>query len=100
MVPGNTLPNNVNAWYTWFVPTGATPGQAYNGISYSKVSSAQTEVAATEQFYSYVVNYTGGTNIPNGYYRVYTTFQDTTFYLQTQGTPWYFRGGNTRINVQ
>ena len=99
-VPAGTLPAATNGWYTWFVPTGATPGQAYTSISMSRNIATQTEIAATEQFYSYVVNYTGGTNIPNGYYRVYTSYDDTSLRPAQGNVPWYFRGGNTRINVQ
>ena len=107
IVPPGTLPgNNTNGWYTWFVPTGATPGQAYTAIYMSRnivqppLQPGQGEIAATEQFYSYVVNYTGGTNIPNGYYRVYTSFDDQALRPAQGNIPWYFRGGNTRINVQ
>lgn len=103
-VPAGTLPATTNGWYTWFVPTGATPGQAYTTIYMSRTITGATpgqgQIAATEQFYSYVVNYTGGTNIPNGYYRVYTSFDDQALRPAQGNAPWYFRGGNTRINVQ
>lgn len=103
VVTGTTLPvaggQSAQAWYTWFVPTGATPGQAYTSISMSRSSTQQQQIAATQNFYSRVVNYTGSTNIPAGYYRVYTSYSQNGLRPRLNGQNFYFRGGNGRINV-
>lgn len=103
VVSGNTLPvvngQSAQAWYTWLVPTGATPSQAYTAISMSRLPATQTEITATLNIYSFVVNYTGSTNIPAGYYRVYTSYANTGLRPRLNGTNLYFRGGNTRVNV-
>ena len=33
-IPSSTVPPGEQAWYTWFVPTGATNGQQYQTIKY------------------------------------------------------------------
>jgi hypothetical protein len=103
IVSGNTLPvtggQSPQAWYTWFVPTGATPGQAYTAISLSRNSNTQQEIASTLNFYNRVVNYTGSTNIPAGYYRVYTSYSQNGLRPRLNGQNFYFRGGNNRVNL-
>jgi hypothetical protein len=103
VVTATTLPvaggQSPQAWYTWFVPTGATPGQAYTAISMSRNPTQQQEIAATQNFYSRIVNYTGGTNIPAGVYRVYTSYSNNALRPRLNGQNFYFRGGNGRINV-
>lgn len=103
VVSGNTLPvtggQSPQAWYTWFVPTGATPGQAYTAISISRNPNTQQEIAATLNFYNRVVHYTGSTNIPAGYYRVYTSYSQNGLRPRLNGQNFYFRGGNTRVNL-
>jgi len=103
IVSGNTLPvtggQSPQAWYTWFVPTGATPGQAYTSLSISRNPTAQQEIATTLNFYNRVVNYSGSTNIPAGYYRVYTSYSQNGLRPRLNGQNFYFRGGNNRINL-
>jgi hypothetical protein len=103
VVSASTLPvtggQSPQAWYTWFVPTGATPGQAYTAISISRNPIAQQEIATTLNFYNRVVNYTGSTNIPAGYYRVYTSYSQNGLRPRLNGQNFYFRGGNTRVNL-
>ena len=103
VVSGNTLPvtggQSPQAWYTWFVPTGATPGQAYTAISLSRNQNTQQEIASTLNFYNRVVNYTGSTNIPAGYYRVYTSYSQNGLRPRLNGQNFYFRGGNNRVNL-
>jgi hypothetical protein len=102
-VSGNTLPvtggQSPQAWYTWFVPTGATPGQAYTALSISRSPTAQQEIATTLDFYNRVVNYSGSTNIPAGYYRVYTSYSQNGLRPRLNGQNFYFRGGNNRVNL-
>lgn len=91
---GTTTPTNVLAWYTWIVPTGATGNQRYN--TFSRVfdnASGTTTFTQRANMSSLVVNYTGGTNIPNGYYRVYSTFNNTSFRFAQNNRNIYFRGG-------
>jgi hypothetical protein len=103
VVTATTLPvaggQSPQAWYTWFVPTGATPGQAYTAISMSRNPTQQQEIATTQNFYSRVVNYTGSTNIPAGVYRVYTSYSNNALRPRLNGQNFYFRGGNGRINA-
>jgi hypothetical protein len=103
IVSGNTLPvtggQSPQAWYTWFVPTGATPGQAYTALSISRNPTTQQEIATTLNFYNRVVNYTGSTNIPAGYYRVYTSYSQNGLRPRLNGQNFYFRGGNNRVNL-
>jgi hypothetical protein len=103
IVSGNTLPvtggQSSQAWYTWFVPTGSTPGQAYTAISISRNPATQQEIASTLNFYNRVVNYTGSTNIPAGYYRVYTSYSQNGLRPRLNGQNFYFRGGNNRVNL-
>jgi hypothetical protein len=103
IVSGNTLPvtggQSPQAWYTWFVPTGSTPGQAYTAISISRNPTTQQEIATTLNFYTRVVNYTGTTNIPAGYYRVYTSYSQNGLRPRLNGQNFYFRGGNNRVNL-
>jgi hypothetical protein len=105
VVTGTTLPVSGNpplssqAWYTWFVPTGATPGQAYTSISMSRNPTLQQPIFTTQNFYSRVVNYTGSTNIPPGFYRIYTSYVNNALRPQLNGQNLYFRGGNERTNV-
>jgi len=103
IVSGNTLPvtggQSPQAWYTWFVPTGATSGQAYTALSISRNPTTQQEIATTLNFYNRVVNYSGSTNIPAGYYRVYTSYSQNGLRPRLNGQNFYFRGGNTRVNL-
>jgi hypothetical protein len=39
------------------------------------------------------VNYTGSTNIPQGVYRVYTTYNGTAFRVNNGGNNYYYQGG-------
>jgi hypothetical protein len=103
VVSGNTLPvvggQSPQAWYTWLVPTGATPGQAYTSISMSRNPTTQQQIATTVQFYNRVFHYTGSTNIPAGYYRIYTSYSQNGLRPRLNGQNFYFRGGNGLINV-
>jgi hypothetical protein len=103
VVSATTLPvtggQSPQAWYTWFVPTGSTPGQAYTAISISRNPTTQQEIASTLNFYNRVVNYTGSTNIPAGYYRVYTSYSQNGLRPRLNGQNFYFRGGNNRVNL-
>ena len=103
VVSATTLPvtggQSPQAWYTWFVPTGSTPGQAYTAISISRNPTTQQEIASTLNFYNRVVNYSGSTNIPAGYYRVYTSYSQNGLRPRLNGQNFYFRGGNTRVNL-
>jgi hypothetical protein len=84
------------AWYTWLVSTGATNGQKYSTISNNTNSNpfALTSRVMNSTYYDLVVNYTGNTGIPNGVYRVYSTYGNTDFNIQNLGFDLYFRGGN------
>jgi hypothetical protein len=42
---------------------------------------------------SLIINYSGSTNIPAGTYRMYSTYNDTSFALSTGSLPNYFQGG-------
>jgi len=103
VVSASTLPvtggQSPQAWYTWFVPTGATPGQAYTALSISRNPTTQQEIATTLNFYNRVVNYSGSTNIPAGFYRVYTSYSQNGLRPRLNGQNFYFRGGNTRVNL-
>lgn len=91
---GTTTPTNTLAWYTWIVPTGATGTQRYNTISRTFNNPTGTTLFSQRaNMASLVVNYTGGTNIPNGFYRIYSTFNNAPFRFAQNNRNIYFRGG-------
>ena len=94
-VPEDTVESP--AWYTWIIPTGATNNGIQTKIDYNSFGNPNslTTLNMDSTFYTYTFNYTGGV-IPNGVYRVYTTFADLAFYLDNGINTIYFKG-NTVI---
>jgi hypothetical protein len=82
-----------NNWVTVFVPTGATPGQKYSQIKNGTSSGAMTAKNMNTTYNSFIINYSGSTNIPAGVYRMYSTYAATDFRLSTGLLPNYFQGG-------
>jgi hypothetical protein len=85
-------------WVTVFVPTNGTPGQKYSHISNGTSAGAMISRTMTASYNSLIINYSGGTNIPIGTYRMYTTYAGTDWRLSTSLLPNYFRGG-TLVNI-
>ena len=94
-VSGGTTPTN--AWYTWYVSTGATNGQIMTQIGTNTANNpnALTARNLNSAYYNLTVSYTGGT-IPQGTYRVYTTYSGTDFRINASANNVYFKG-NTLI---
>ena len=82
-----------NAWYTWYVSTGATNGQIMTQISTNTAGSPTSVVARSlnSAIATIPVGYTGST-IPPGTYRVYTTHSDSAFRINASLNNIYFQG--------
>jgi len=79
------------AWYSWIIPINATNNLKQVQIDYSTSNpNILTTVNMESTIYNYTFTYTGAT-IPNGTYRVYTTYPGTNFRL-INSTDIYFRG--------
>jgi hypothetical protein len=94
-VPAGTTPTN--AWYTWYVSTGATNGQIMSQVGTNTAGNPNSLTARNMNsgYYNNVVNYTGST-IPPGAYRVYTTYGLFDFRINASVNNIYFKG-NTLI---
>ena len=92
-VPNTTVPNGEIAWYTWMVSTGMTNGQKYSTIKNGSTSSVGTTTTVSTTYNSFIVNYSGSTNIPAGTYRIYTTKPSAGSNIDNTGSNWYFQGG-------
>jgi hypothetical protein len=80
------------AWYTWMIPTGITNNLIQTEIELSLDNPNVFVTNKTEpKIYSLTFNYFGG-YIPNGTYRVYTTFPSLNFQLFDNQNI-YFKGG-------
>jgi hypothetical protein len=94
IVSATTTPSGVAAWYTWLVPTGATGNQRYGNFSRTfNNPTGTTIVTQRNNMSSILFNYTGGSNIPNGVYRLYSSFTNTGFRITQNNTNIFFRGG-------
>ena len=82
-------------WYTWIVSTGATNGQKMSqiGINSAGNPNALTNTNMNSTYYDLTFEYTGGTGIPNGIYRVYSTFIAPQSRLENINNI-YFKGGS------
>ena len=82
-----------NAWFTWYVSTGATNGQIMTQIATNTSGSPGALIARNlnSTIATIPVGYTGST-IPPGTYRVYTTFSNTEFKINNSLNNLYFRG--------
>ena len=87
------IPSGTFAWYTWIVPVSSTNNQKYSTIKQGTAAGSMTEKTMNSLYYNLTLEYSGGTNIPNGTYRVYTTKTDTTFRIDNAGQDLYFQGG-------
>jgi len=92
-VSNTTVPNGEIAWYTWMVSTGMTNGQKYSTIKNGSTSSVGTTTTVSTTYNSFIVNYSGSTNIPAGTYRIYTTKPSAGSNIDNTGSNWYFQGG-------
>jgi hypothetical protein len=94
-IPAGTTPTN--AWYTWYISTGATNGQIMSQVGTNTAGNPNSLTARNMNsgYYNNIVTYTGST-IPPGTYRVYTTFGATEFRINASVNNIYFKG-NTLI---
>jgi hypothetical protein len=81
------------SWVTVFVSTGATNGQKYSTVKNGTSSGGMVSRTVSPTYNSLIINYSGSTNLPAGTYRMYTTFNGTSFQLSTGFLPNYFQGG-------
>jgi hypothetical protein len=91
IVSGGTI--SEDAWYTWVIPTALTNNQKQTQISYGNQNSPYilSSVIVNSVISDFVFNYTGST-YANNFYRIYTTYPSTEFYLNNLNTDIYFRG--------
>jgi hypothetical protein len=78
---------------TIFVSTGATNGQKYSTVKNGTSPGGMTSRIMNSTYNSLIINYSGSTNIPAGTYRMYSTYNATSFQLSTSLLPNYFQGG-------
>jgi hypothetical protein len=90
-VAAGTTPTN--AWYTWYVSTGATNGQIMNQVGTNTANNPNGLISRNMNsgYYNNLVTYTGS-SIPQGVYRVYTTFGLTDFRINASANNVYFKG--------
>ena len=81
------------SWVTVFVSTGATNGQKYSTVKNGTSSGGMVARTMNTTYNSLIINYSGSTNLPAGTYRMYSTFNGTSFQLSTGFLPNYFQGG-------
>lgn len=83
-----------SAWYTWIIPVVATNNEIQTEIYLNAYGNPtqQDSVYTEPSINSYLVVYTGST-IPQGTYRVYTTFPNQIFKLNNNNNI-YFRGSD------
>ena len=81
------------SWVTVFVSTGATNGQKYSTVKNGTSSGGMVSRTMNATYNSLIINYSGSTNLPAGTYRMYSTFNGTSFQLSTGFLPNYFQGG-------
>ena len=90
-VPAGTV--NGSAWYTWIIPTSATNGgiQTIIDLGTNGTPNVLTQIFTDYSLYQHEFTYSGPT-IPNGTYRVYSSFVDPAFYINNSQNI-YFKGG-------
>jgi hypothetical protein len=94
ILSGTTTPNGVAGWYTWIIPTAATETRRYATlVTNINNPNLNTTVTQRANMSSIIFNYTGGTNIPNGVYRVYSSFTNTGSRITQNNNNIFFRGG-------
>lgn len=84
------------SWYTWLIPTVALNNEIQTEIYLNPFGNpTQQESVATEPtINSFILTYSG-TTLPQGTYRVYTTFPNQIFKLNNNNNI-YFRGSDTQ----
>lgn len=83
------------AWYTWVIADDALNGQVMEQVGINSLGNpnAMTYTQMNSIYYSMTVDYTGGVNIPNNTYRIYTSYVAP--HSRIKGTyNIYFKGGN------
>jgi hypothetical protein len=86
------------SWFTWVIPTTATNNEVITNIGVNDYGdpNSLTPVGVNSVYSNMNVQYTGST-IPQGTYKVYTTFNNTNFRLLNNNNI-YFKG-NSLINA-
>jgi hypothetical protein len=84
---------SATSWVVIFVSTAATNGQKYSTIKNGTSPGAMVSRNMNTTYNSLIVNYSGSTNMPAGTYRMYSTYNGTSFQLSTGFLPNYFQGG-------
>ena len=97
-IPKGTL--NEFGWVTILVPTSAMSNDTKRQTRiahYTKINS-QTVVNVNQTLSSYVI-YSNGTVIPEGYYRVYSTYGNSAMRIKFNNTNDVYFRGHTNINM-
>jgi hypothetical protein len=92
-IPVGAFTATSSNWITVFVSTGATNGQKYSTVKNGTSPGGMTTRIMNSTYNSLIINYSGSTNIPAGTYRMYSTYNATSFQLGTSSLPNYFQGG-------
>jgi hypothetical protein len=92
-IPVGAFTATSSNWITVFVSTGATNGQKYSTVKNGTSAGGMTARIMNSTYNSLIINYSGSTNIPAGTYRMYSTYNATSFQLSTSLLPNYFQGG-------
>lgn len=83
------------SWFTWIISTGATNGKKVNNIGINDYGNPNSMIPVNmnELYYDMSFNYTGST-IPQGHYRLYTTFGIPNMRLDNTFFNIYFKGNS------
>jgi hypothetical protein len=92
-IPVGAFTATSSNWVTVFVSTGATNGQQYSTIKNGTTAGGTVARTMNTTYSNLIINYSGGTNIPAGTYRLYSTYGATAFQLGTAVLPNYIQGG-------
>jgi len=92
-IPVGAFTATSSNWVTVFVSTGATNGQRYSTIKNGTTPGGTVSRTMNTTYSNLIINYSGGTNIPAGTYRLYSTYSATAFQLGTAVLPNYIQGG-------
>jgi hypothetical protein len=84
---------SATSWIVIFVSTGATNGLKYSQVKNGTSSGSMVSRNMNTTYTSLIINYSGSTNMPAGTYRMYSTYNGTSFQLPISSLPNFFQGG-------
>jgi hypothetical protein len=84
---------SATSWVIIFASTGATNGLKYSQVKNGTSSGSMISRNMNTTYNSLIVNYSGSTNMPAGTYRMYSTYNGTSFQLPISSLPNFLQGG-------